>query len=73
MEYDSFGNYIKAVIDHIDLEYESTGLYGSLTPKEKNMIFAKIAEHYNNRDSINNASSDIINYIRERKYHKYEN
>lgn len=73
MKYNSLGDYIGAVINHINLEYESSGLYGSLTPREKNTIFAKIAKHYNSNDSINNASSDIVNYIRERKKHNYEN
>lgn len=70
MKYNSFGDYIGAIIDHIDNEYESSGLYGSLTNEEKDTIFSKLASHYNSNDSINNASSDIVNYIRKQKFYE---
>lgn len=68
MKYNSFGDYIGAVIDHINDEYESGGLYGSLVQIEKDTIFNKLAEHFNSNDSASNAASDIVCYIRERKY-----
>lgn len=68
MKFNSFGEYIGAVLDNINDEYESTGLYGSLTQSEKDTIFNKLAEHFNSNDSASNAASDIVFYIRERKY-----
>lgn len=67
MKYDSLGDYIGAVLDHINDEYEGSGLYGDLTVEEKNMIFQKLTYCYNNDDSVSNAGSDIVSYVRNNR------
>lgn len=69
MKHNNFGDYIGAVLDHIDNEYEGSGIYRDLTLNEKNIILQKLTDHYYNSNSINNASSDIISYVRNNINH----
>jgi hypothetical protein len=59
--------YMSLVATYIEDEYGPDEDFKSLTMDEKYAIKMMLAFHYQENNSINNAASDVISYIRENR------
>jgi len=59
--------YMSLVADYIEKEYGPDDDFKELTMDEKYAIKMMLAFHYQENNSINNAASDVISYIRENR------
>ena len=65
--------YMSLVADYIDNEYGPDEDFNELTMDEKYAIKMMLAFHYQENNSINNAASDVISYIRDNRKWMREN
>ena len=59
--------YMSSVADYIENEYGPDSDYRELTLDEKYAIKRMLMSHFDLDNSINNAASDVISYIRENR------
>ncbi len=59
--------YMSLVADYIENEYGPDDDFKELTMDEKYAIKMMLAFHYQENNSVNNAASDVISYIRENR------
>jgi hypothetical protein len=60
-------NYLTYVADYIAMEYGPDDDFEELTMDEKYAIKQMLTSHFELNNSVNNAASDIISYIRENR------
>jgi hypothetical protein len=65
--------YMSSVADYIDMEYGPDSDFEELTLDEKYSIKEILMSHFELDNSINNAASDVINYIRTNREWKRKN
>jgi hypothetical protein len=65
--------YMSSVADYIKNEYLGRPMTKELTMDEKYAIKMMLAFHYQENNSINNAASDVISYIRDNRKWMREN
>jgi hypothetical protein len=65
--------YMSLVADYIENEYGPDSDCEELTLDEKYEIKRMLMSHFDLDNSINNAASDVISYIRENREWKREN
>jgi hypothetical protein len=66
-------DYMSLVADYIENEYGPDDDFKELTMDEKYAIKMMLAFHYQENNSINNAASDVISYIRDNRAWMREN
>jgi hypothetical protein len=65
--------YMSSVADYIEKEYGPDDDFQELTMDEKYAIKMMLAFHYQENNSVNNAASDVISYIRDNRAWMREN
>jgi hypothetical protein len=65
--------YMSSVADYIENEYGPDEDWKELTIDEKYAIKMMLAFHYQENNSVNNAASDVISYIRDNRQWMREN
>jgi hypothetical protein len=65
--------YMSSVADYIENEYGPDDDFKELTIDEKYAIKMMLAFHYQENNSVNNAASDVISYIRDNRKWMREN
>ena len=65
--------YMSCVADYIEMEYGPDEDFEELTLDEKYAIKEILMSHFEIDNSINNAASDVINYIRTNRDWKRKN
>jgi hypothetical protein len=65
--------YMSSVADYIENEFGPDDDFKELTNDEKYAIKMMLAFHYQENNSINNAASDVISYIRDNRAWMREN
>jgi DNA-directed RNA polymerase subunit N (RpoN/RPB10) len=65
--------YMSSVADYIENEYGPDSEFQELTLDEKYAIKRMLMSHFEYDNSINNAASDVISYIRENREWMREN
>jgi hypothetical protein len=66
-------DYMSLVADYIENEYGPDDDFKELTMDEKYAVKMMLAFHYQENNSINNAASDVISYIRDNREWMREN
>ena len=66
-------DYMSLVADYIENEYGPDDDFQELTMDEKYAIKMMLAFHHQENNSINNAASDVITYIRDNREWMREN
>jgi len=69
----SINNYLSSVASYIENEYGSDKNFQELTLDEKYAIKQILMSHFELNNSINNAASDVISYIRDNREWMREN
>jgi hypothetical protein len=65
--------YTNLVADYISDEYGGFGKDGLMTDDEKYVVKNMLQAHYESKDSVNNAASYIMNYIKLNRLWMKEN
>jgi hypothetical protein len=65
--------YMSLVATYIENEYGPDSDFQELTMDEKYAIKMMLAFHYQENNSVNNAASDVISYIRDNREWMREN
>jgi hypothetical protein len=65
--------YMSLVADYIDNEYGPDSDFKELTLDEKYAVKRILMSHFEYNNSINNAASDVISYIRDNREWMREN
>jgi hypothetical protein len=65
--------YMSLVADYIDNEYGPDSDFKELTLDEKYAVKRILMSHFEYNNSINNAASDVISYIRDNRQWMKEN